>query len=1260
LRPKSLRLVRGSRFFCLHEVLLAWEVYRGSLVAMACVYSHMRHAPLQLPTRTRESAQSTCSQSHRSRPSPQFLPRECSAMMSDTWRDGAQVTCGGNVGGLEGWRARGSIAFASCTAPPPNNSSCSKPPGTAPDIEMLRNGAVLVAPGTAPPNSGWSCKALPSNGWSCKAMEVAPYTALQTLPDMAPSGALSARQKWSARGSEPWPSDVSPLTFKDRRRRPRKLDDNILPFVFTHASSHQPATSSSCLGSPRTTAQSSSGGFLHQTWASGGERRETHPYSPQQTCSTWGCSSVAEKVSGKSSLRSTRKPVAAGRSMSPLSPRTTVTARKVSPLLQAQPTAVTRIVVSSAGKAETNGTYRLAEGSVQEGRAVYVHTERPKYKVQYAGRCVWSLNDDQGVGLYKAQGRQDTTIPLNAQWSAVQPELRPAPTVKEEPPPVYFLSARGGKHLKGSQCPRHSRGSSPPGGPPGFLSPRDRRWRHPDAGAAMAGRLLALSPSAPKRVRSVPKSDGAVLLKQRSSGSELSEAFNADEQVAGDRDPAIWNQDKQVLLGLLSPEEQESTPSLEPEINPEHDSLLCVSHMVCSDNLPPAYHNSEVFGLTDEVHLPPESSGISAEELDENEQDGTDDSGKIVPSPLRPGHVPRNSSLHKLPLRQRLAKLDLNYLEQREQARVDQEQVMHQVWFEALPEDETHSVHAAFRVSKLDDEGYLESSELFECLREMGLSGAIPKEKRAVAVICFEQSLFKKRFAMHEFAHTVVTSVRERLVELRADQLFSFFCRYDNLGSGIISLRDVRDIGRAFGIDRCHITKACEDLQQQDFLREVSAGASVPQEDAPAEEDLPSADVLPTQEAAPSHAPRTSLQGAPKEGVDFETLEKVIATCRERSVFVVRARERALQKAEKLSQRMFEEFRLDLVTLHNIFLRNDDDGSGTLDHGEVMMMLKEFGLYPQTLAEKGDIEAILGKIGKLQGATGGFNFPNFLVLVREIRTYQKMKRIDEQIRLFNKYDRDKGGTLSIQEVSRLLTDMGNAPRCQKEQEDVAALIEMVDVDGSGTLDFQEMQDLCQYMFEKLKSVEYAAEVDLATSLGFSGEELREFRYIFTRWDTDQSNSMEIHELKSAVATLGMQVSAEAFMTTFKQLDTSGNGSLEFIEFIEFMRSVRDADGIFETDGVRIPQKAEEFDIHLLRNLLAHFKLCNNYICSLCKEDLVELFEDYFGAPSGANLHQVWGSITVSQLHRKAVERETAMAMGREKQFHHSGCKTLGD
>merc|ERR1719281_495614 len=92
----------------------------------------------------------------------------------------------------------------------------------------------------------------------------------------------------------------------------------------------------------------------------------------------------------------------------------------------------------------------------------------------------------------------------------------------------------------------------------------------------------------------------------------------------------------------------------------------------------------------------------------------------------------------------------------------------------------------------------------------------------------------------------------------------------------------------------------------------------------------------------------------------------------------------------------------------------------------------------------------------------------------------------EELRpLFEEYDRDQSGELSMQEVSRILVDLNLQPKSAAEQAEISRMMDDVDADGSGLIDFDEFLWFVQRLHERLHAMKRKDENREAKELRYS-------------------------------------------------------------------------------------------------------------------------------------------------------------------------------
>merc|ERR1711934_520189 len=70
--------------------------------------------------------------------------------------------------------------------------------------------------------------------------------------------------------------------------------------------------------------------------------------------------------------------------------------------------------------------------------------------------------------------------------------------------------------------------------------------------------------------------------------------------------------------------------------------------------------------------------------------------------------------------------------------------------------------------------------------------------------------------------------------------------------------------------------------------------------------------------------------------------------------------------------------------------------------------------------------------------------------------------------------------------------------------------------------------------------------------GLTEEQVEEIREAFNLFDADQSGAVDVRELKAAMRALGFEVKKEELKKMIADIDTSGDGDIDFGEFLEMM------------------------------------------------------------------------------------------------------------
>ncbi|XP_078092521.1 troponin C, skeletal muscle-like [Mustelus asterias] len=154
----------------------------------------------------------------------------------------------------------------------------------------------------------------------------------------------------------------------------------------------------------------------------------------------------------------------------------------------------------------------------------------------------------------------------------------------------------------------------------------------------------------------------------------------------------------------------------------------------------------------------------------------------------------------------------------------------------------------------------------------------------------------------------------------------------------------------------------------------------------------------------------------------------------------------------------------------------------------------------------------------------------------DARSYLSEEMIAEFKAAFDMFDIDGGGDISTKELGQVMKILGQNPT----REELDAIIEEVDEDGSGTIDFEEfLVMMVRQMKEEAK--------------GKSEEELAEFFRVF---DQNADGFIDRDELKEIIMTGGEHVTDDEIDELMKEGDKNNDGKLDFDEWLKMMENVQ--------------------------------------------------------------------------------------------------------
>ncbi|XP_074567121.1 calmodulin-like [Curcuma longa] len=231
--------------------------------------------------------------------------------------------------------------------------------------------------------------------------------------------------------------------------------------------------------------------------------------------------------------------------------------------------------------------------------------------------------------------------------------------------------------------------------------------------------------------------------------------------------------------------------------------------------------------------------------------------------------------------------------------------------------------------------------------------------------------------------------------------------------------------------------------------------------------------------------------------------------------------------AEQLTDDQIAEFK-------EAFSLFDKDGDGCITTKELGTVMRSLGQNP-TEAELQDMINEVDADGN-----GAIDFPEFLnLMARKMKdTIDRQAGMAEQLtddqiaefkEAFSLFDKDGDGCITTKELGTVMRSLGQNPT-EAELQD---MINEVDADGNGTIDFPEFLNL---MARKMKDTD-------------SEEELKEAFRVF---DKDQNGFISAAELRHVMTNLGEKLTDEEVDEMIREADVDGDGQINYEEFVKVM------------------------------------------------------------------------------------------------------------
>lgn len=416
-----------------------------------------------------------------------------------------------------------------------------------------------------------------------------------------------------------------------------------------------------------------------------------------------------------------------------------------------------------------------------------------------------------------------------------------------------------------------------------------------------------------------------------------------------------------------------------------------------------------------------------------------------------------------------------------------------------------------------DNMDCLDQSELRSCLGDLGLRAKNEAEREAIREVI--RSVASLDITFDELVLRIVPEVRQRLAQLTDNGLKKLFEEADEDRSGTLSIGELVAILRRMGTFPGQ-------KQVEDAVLEVMPGAA-------SQLYLIDGQICTT-----------------KNILEMEHFRKLVHVLQERCEAERQRQGVLIAQAAGLTEEQQDIWKVDLVDLHEAFVRLCDRGSETLLSSQLQLLVREVGM----LSGRKGLKETLKVLARAEVEDDMDPWLEFKQVVR-ILTKLRLQETDRLREIFSSRDRLKTGGLSLKEVQLALQDCEIRARDQEEALEIAGFIEEFDEDDCGEMDLAEFMHLVYFVVDRLKKQRREKEQLLVYKFGWPEFFYQDCRSVFLAYDEDMSGRLDAAEVAKAVMHMRQHWPPHATMDLIIELGLPHE--LDLMHFLHLLRAMEE-------------------------------------------------------------------------------------------------------
>lgn len=212
--------------------------------------------------------------------------------------------------------------------------------------------------------------------------------------------------------------------------------------------------------------------------------------------------------------------------------------------------------------------------------------------------------------------------------------------------------------------------------------------------------------------------------------------------------------------------------------------------------------------------------------------------------------------------------------------------------------------------------------------------------------------------------------------------------------------------------------------------------------------------------------------------------------------------------------------------LHAVYKKFSEGEDMEVRTDDLVLVLRYLGLRP--------VEEDVVSIVQAMTHYTTLDWDEFVQFIKKFREHD-ISILKQQFMLA---DSDDSGSLDIDELHNMCVKLGYSPTRTVTLE----ALKSIDLDGSGTITFDEFEQLREH---------------LRASYGFTLDEAEELKRLFARTVGDTDKKLSYEDIRRFNSYLAYNTTTDDIKTVMLTIDKEGDGKISFDELLKIIRGVRD-------------------------------------------------------------------------------------------------------